>query len=105
MISSEKEVVEFEASVNPVNKSIEVWMTELQTMMIQSVRHQMELGIANYFETKRTDWMQKWPGQVVINASQFQWTRECEELINESGNKGVLAYHQTSQTCIEYLSV
>ena len=44
MISSEKEVVEFEASVNPVNKSIEVWMTELQTMMIQSVRHQMELA-------------------------------------------------------------
>jgi dynein heavy chain, axonemal len=101
MTSSEKEHVIWNAPVDPKNKSIEVWMTELQVMMLATIRQQMILGIQDYYETKRTDWMQKWPGQVVINASQFQWTAECEEMINESGNEGVKAYYQQ---CIQQLA-
>ena len=35
--------------------------------------------------------MQKWPGMCVLNGSQYHWTKEMEELINEQGAKGVQA--------------
>ena len=41
-------------------------------MMCASVRQQMMLGVKNYLEIDRTQWMQNWPGQIVLNGSQVQ---------------------------------
>jgi dynein heavy chain len=84
-----------------VGKSIEVWMNELQDMMMASVRMNILGAISDYGETTRTEWMQKWPGQVVINVSQVFWTRECEQLMRESGNAGVQRYYDQ---CVQQLS-
>ncbi|CAM9191036.1 unnamed protein product [Choristocarpus tenellus] len=56
-------------------------------MMCKSVREQMLLGVQDYFETDRTDWMQRWPGQIV------HWTMETENAMKEAGNEGVRAYY------------
>ena len=56
--------------VDPKGRNIEQWMGLLTTMMRVSVREQMLMGVRDYLVTSRTDWMQKWPGMVVINGSQ-----------------------------------
>eukprot|EP00947_MAST-08B_sp_MAST-8B-sp1_P002409 g2409.t1 len=89
MISREKEKVEFFEPVDPNNKGVEFWMTEIEDMMRISVRHVMYQSIKDYWVTKRGKWMQKWPGMCVLNGSQYHWTKEMEELINEHGFHGV----------------
>lgn len=41
----------------------------------------MMLGVSNYLEVDRTQWMQNWPGQIVLNGSQVtkyaQWAPYC----------------------------
>lgn len=39
-------------------------------MMCASVRQQMMLGVNDYLQIDRTQWMQNWPGQIVLNGSQ-----------------------------------
>jgi dynein heavy chain len=89
MISREKETVPMFEPVDPNNKSVEVWMTEIEDMMRVSIRHVMYKSVTDYWETKRGKWMQKWPGMMVLNASQYHWTKETEELIVEFGAEGV----------------
>eukprot|EP00975_Prorocentrum_lima_P000118 27889-Prorocentrum_lima.AAC.1 len=62
-------------------------------MMQLSVRREMIKGILDYVATPRTEWMQKWPAQVVLNGSQAHWTRETEEYLDASGAAGVRAYY------------
>jgi dynein heavy chain, axonemal len=64
MNSAEGEKVTFVTPINPNGKNIEVWMVELNKMMCRSVRQQMVLAVEDYVKTPRTQWMQKWPGQV-----------------------------------------
>jgi dynein heavy chain len=89
MKSSEGELVPWETVVDPVNKNIENWMVELCDSMLEAIRWQFLLAIENYTEVPRTEWMQRWPGQIVLNASQVHWTRETEEALNNEGNEGV----------------
>lgn len=53
-----------------------------------SIRDVMHKAIIDYSLTPRTVWMQKWPGQCVLNGSQLHWTKETEELIKEKGKDG-----------------
>lgn len=74
-------------------KQIEEWMGALTDMMRLSVREQLLLGAKDYLVCKRTEWMQKWPGQVVLNGSQLHWTHEAESLMRAHGNEGVRKHH------------
>eukprot|EP00615_Pteridomonas_danica_P016588 CAMPEP_0114385844 /NCGR_PEP_ID=MMETSP0102-20121206/6268_1 /TAXON_ID=38822 ORGANISM="Pteridomonas danica, Strain PT" /NCGR_SAMPLE_ID=MMETSP0102 /ASSEMBLY_ACC=CAM_ASM_000212 /LENGTH=3026 /DNA_ID=CAMNT_0001542557 /DNA_START=949 /DNA_END=10026 /DNA_ORIENTATION=- len=101
MFSPEQESIQFESPVDPKNRNIEQWMGELTTQMRVSVRKQMLEGIREYFIVPRTDWMQKWPGMVVINGSQVHWTKETETAMLENGNKGVKEYYDK---CVSQLN-
>jgi dynein heavy chain len=94
MKSSEGEIVPWVTVVDPKNKGIENWMVEVTEAMLEAVRMQFLLSIENYTEVKRTDWMQNWPGQIVLNGSQVHWTREVEEALNERGNAGIADYYE-----------
>eukprot|EP00752_Nemacystus_decipiens_P010663 g9495.t1 len=94
MNSSEGEKVPFKEPVNPNGKSIETWMVEVCDMMCASVREQMMLGINDYLVIDRTQWMQNWPGQIVLNGSQVHWTAETEAAMLEAGNEGVHRYYE-----------
>ena len=56
--------------------------------MKTSVREVMYQAIVDYPAIPRTVWMQKWPGQCVINASQLHCTKETEEFLKEKGRAG-----------------
>ncbi len=96
MFSAEKEKVDFVQPVNPVGKSVEHWMTDLEDMMKLSVRHELEKSITSYLHTPRKDWVLQQKGQCVLNGSQVHWTTEVEEVL-KAGGGGIKQYYDKSQ--------
>ncbi len=84
MFSAEKEKVQFFKIVDPNRKNVEDWMTELESMMKQSIRASLDRSIKEYVTTKRKDWVLRHPGQCVLNGSQVQWTSEVETAIRKA---------------------
>ena len=94
MMSPEGEKVPFVTPVDPKNKNIETWMVEVKDAMLMAIRDNMRKAIIDYPTCARTEWMQKWAAQCVLNGSQFHWTREVEEAIAKHGNQGVWEYYR-----------
>lgn len=94
MTSPENENVPFISSVDPKNKNIEAWMGEVKDAMLAAIRDQMMKALVNYTEVPRTEWMQRWPAQCVLNGSQFHWTREVEDSLRSNGNTGCWDYYK-----------
>ena len=46
-------------------------------------------SIVEYLEMPRPEWIQKFPGQAVLNGSQLHWTKEIEEGVRAIGLQGV----------------
>ena len=67
IISPEGEEVMLKEILDPVEKSVEYWMLELEAMMRDSVKEVMKLAIEDYLVTPRPKWMQKWPSMCVLN--------------------------------------
>ena len=95
MYSAEREKVDFVRPVNPVGKSVEHWMTDLEDMMKISVRHELEKSILSYKTTPRKEWVLKQKGQCVLNGSQVHWTSEVEDSLRQGG-KAVKDYYDKS---------
>ena len=93
MTSPEGEKVPFVKPVDPKGKNIEHWMVEVCNAMMDGVKDNMIDALIDYSETPRTEWMQKWAAQCVLNGSQYHWTREVEASMHEAGNAGVFKYY------------
>lgn len=80
MISIEKEEVEFveKVSTAAARGSVEKWLFQTEEQMLASVRNETSKSYANYVELKRTEWVTKWPGMVVLCVSQIYWAIEIE---------------------------
>lgn len=64
MISAEKEKVKFCKSIN-VNEgekkgNVERWLLEIESVMIDTLKKIMKASYSDV-ETKRTEWVRKWP--------------------------------------------
>ena len=62
MYSAEKEKIHFVGAVDPINKSVENWMTEIEEMMKTSVKHELLKSINEYTLMDRTEWVLSHPG-------------------------------------------
>ena len=62
--------------------------------MCRSIRTVMKASVDESVDVPRTQWVQNWPGQCVLNASQLHWTREMEDFIRDKGNDGVKLYYE-----------
>lgn len=91
MYSGENEVVPFVQPVYPKG-NVEEWLNVIEDMMKMSIRQQIELSLKEYAEIPRTQWVLRWPGQVVLVGSQTFWTKELGEAILNRGNAGVKEY-------------
>lgn len=93
MVSSEGEQVDLTESISTsaARGQVEKWLLELEAMMRRSVRDQIVLALEAYASTPRKEWVQKWPGQVVICVGQTYWTSGVHEAIN-AGPKGLSDY-------------
>uniref|UniRef100_UPI000EF49A7E dynein heavy chain 1, axonemal n=2 Tax=Ciona intestinalis TaxID=7719 RepID=UPI000EF49A7E len=80
MVSGEGERVDFSEELYPTG-NVEDWLGEVERVMFESVRAQCDKAVAAYPNTKRTEWVLDWPGQVVIAGAQVYWSRYVEEAI------------------------
>ncbi|CAI5792110.1 dynein heavy chain 3, axonemal [Podarcis lilfordi] len=83
MISSEKEIVPFIKTIYPAQAKgmVEKWLSQVENMMLSSIRKVIERGIGGYDQVPRNKWVLQWPGQVVICVSSIFWTKEVSEAI------------------------
>jgi dynein heavy chain, axonemal len=93
MFSSENERVEFCKHFHP-RGNVESWLLEVETVMKRSVKETLKAALAAYSKTPRTEWVQTWPGQLVLAGSQVFWTRDVTHALEE-GPTGVQKLHKT----------
>ncbi len=92
MLSAEGERVPFVKPVDPKGQNVEDWLSQVLKQMKESVRHVLDLSVKDYAKIPRTQWVQKWPGQCVINGSQLHWTAEVESALRNGGFVGIQRY-------------
>jgi dynein heavy chain, axonemal len=85
MISVEKEEVEFlrKVSTAEAKGSVEKWLSQVEHQMLASIKKETLNSLDDYAETKRTEWITKWPGMVVLAVSQIYWAADIESKIQE----------------------
>ena len=91
MYSCEGEQINFVKPLNPKDKNVEFWMSDLEYMMKMSVREALKNSIDDYLVKIRNDWVLVHPGQCVLNGSQVHWTKEVEDAILK-GLQGIKEY-------------
>mmetsp|Transcript_23916 Transcript_23916/g.20890 ORF Transcript_23916/g.20890 Transcript_23916/m.20890 type:complete len:225 (-) Transcript_23916:763-1437(-) len=84
MISAEKEKIEFikPVDVNEGDKkgNVEKWLLEVESVMQKTLLHICKQSIKDT-QIKRTEWVKKWPGQIVLAVNQTRWTKGAEDAI------------------------
>lgn len=83
MFSGEGECVPFSNELYPTG-NVEDWLLEVENTMRGSLREILHRALVAYEETPRTEWVLKWPGQVVIAGCQTHWTKEVSEALVEN---------------------
>ncbi|ROL53285.1 Dynein heavy chain 7, axonemal [Anabarilius grahami] len=98
MYSSEGERVELieKISTSEARGAVEKWLLQVEDIMLRSIRDEINRSRLAYPETKRSQWVREWPGQVVLCTSQMYWTLEVHEAIR-SGANGLKNYYEHLQ--------
>ncbi|CAG9766671.1 unnamed protein product [Ceutorhynchus assimilis] len=99
MYSQESEKVNFRAQVNTkeAGGSVEKWLVQVEEQMVISVRDQILKSYKSYFLMPRTQWVQRWPGQVILCVSQTHWTLNVHKALSNEDNFTVSALFDTLQ--------
>ncbi|KAG5504517.1 hypothetical protein JKF63_04969 [Porcisia hertigi] len=96
MVSAEGERVRFVRTVNPSDhhNQVELWLQAVENVMKATVRDELRQAIGDYAQRKRTQFIQTWPGQVVIAVCSFFWTMEATQAMTTEGTVGLTTYHE-----------
>ena len=81
MISAEKETVRFNKEIN-VNEgekkgNVEKWLSEIESVMIDTLKKITKKAIVDT-QTKRNEWVLKWPAQCILAVNMLRWTMASE---------------------------
>lgn len=87
MYSEENERLNFLEIINTeeARGSVEKWLVQVEEAMLSCVRDQTYRSWLDYANSERTDWILRWPGQIVIAVSQIYWTANVHGAL--SGNR------------------
>ncbi len=93
MVSMEKEKVDFSKRVD-VNEgekkgNVEKWLLEIEGVMIDTLKRITKTALED--ETKRVQWVKKYPAQIVLGVNMIRWTSKAEEAINNGAVKDYAA--------------
>lgn len=58
---------------------MEIWLKEVEYVMLDSVLEQMKESWEDYTLVDRISWVVSWPGQVVLGISCAAWTLEVSK--------------------------
>ena len=95
MVSSETEKVELDTVISTADArgQVEIWLLQLENIMRSSIAKIMIQGLESYPASKRTEWIQSWPGQIVLAVTQKFWTANMHAAITE-GKDAMTTYLQ-----------
>lgn len=90
MNSSEGEKVELKQAVR-LEGVVEGWLCEVEDMMKMTLKDSLRACRVDLKKnlSKREKWVRDWPGQMLISASQIQWTADCEKALDRGDKKGL----------------
>jgi len=108
MKSSEGEIVDAVRIINPLDAkgAVEKWLRDFEYVMMDTIKDQAAKSLEDYTQKARTDWVDLWPGQIVIAISQIYWTRDVEEAIKDiaAGNKDALSkFYEKSNEDLNFI--
>lgn len=98
LISPEGETVPFKTKV-PCLYGIEKWLKEVELKMVENLKNLMQqchnpqssTGMQKKSDNKRMNWVQPWvnkhQGQLLIVASQINWTMDCQLALRQASEK------------------
>ncbi|KAI8894261.1 dynein heavy chain and region D6 of dynein motor-domain-containing protein [Globomyces pollinis-pini] len=91
MHSGDGEYVPFAAPVI-VEGPVEVWLIDIENMMITTLRKLLGGCLSNLKKAKKDKWLKDWAGMLLICAGLIQWTTDCTKglLEMEKGEKGAM---------------
>lgn len=90
MNSAEGEKVELKGVVR-LEGVVEGWLCDVEDMMritLKDILRACRLDLKKNL-SKREKWVKDWPGQMLITASQMQWTADCEKALDRGDKKGL----------------
>ena len=61
--------------------------------MKRTLQEITKASIKDYYQAKRIDWVQKWPGQVVLAVDSIDWTAGVEQTFKENAPNGLKNYN------------
>ena len=90
MNSSEGEKVEFK-HVLKLEGVVEGWLCDVEDMMKLTLKDCLRACRVDLKKnlSRRDKWVKDWPGQMLISASQIQWTADCEKALDRGDKKGL----------------
>ncbi|XP_061620043.1 LOW QUALITY PROTEIN: dynein axonemal heavy chain 2 [Phyllopteryx taeniolatus] len=94
MFSSDGELVEFIKAV-PLDKPVEIWLCDIEKAMRCTLKNSLHdcMVALKKMKSQRDKWSKDWPGQMLITASQIQWTTDVTQSLiscKETDDKGPL---------------
>ncbi|XP_068615161.1 dynein axonemal heavy chain 2-like [Brachionichthys hirsutus] len=103
MISADGEFVAFSNRVE-LDRPVEVWLCDVETTMRVTLKDCLVACLGALKKTEqRNKWVKEWPGQMLITASQIQWTNNVTKALNickERGNMSALKSMKKKQVSI-----
>ncbi|XP_034551682.1 dynein heavy chain 2, axonemal-like [Notolabrus celidotus] len=85
MFSADGEYISFHLQMD-LDKPVEEWLCNLETAMRVTLKTTLKSCLKALKRTldQRDKWVKEWPGQMVITASQIQWTTDVSKALNPS---------------------
>ncbi|KAJ3281611.1 Dynein heavy chain 6, axonemal [Borealophlyctis nickersoniae] len=101
MLSPEGERVPFAKTIK-ARGNVEAWLGSVEEAMVGILRKLIKGAVAEFEESKRTDWVREHVGQVVVTGNQIIWTRDVGECLKAAEPLKALA--QFKQKSVNALS-
>jgi dynein heavy chain len=91
MHSGDGEYVAFAAPV-VVEGPVEIWLIDIENMMIATLRKLMGGCLTNLKKSKKDKWLKEWAGMLLISSGLIQWTSDCTKALQEieKGDKSAM---------------
>eukprot|EP01065_Artemidia_motanka_P024155 TRINITY_DN28782_c0_g1_i1.p1 TRINITY_DN28782_c0_g1~~TRINITY_DN28782_c0_g1_i1.p1 ORF type:complete len:4878 (+),score=1361.40 TRINITY_DN28782_c0_g1_i1:2014-14634(+) len=85
------EIVRFQGSIKTRNRSVAVWMRDVEHEMRATVRRLIFAALRDALVTPLRAWLFAWPQQVVLVALSISATKDATDVLKLSGSKGLRA--------------
>jgi dynein heavy chain len=96
MYSPEKEAIPFTRIIDPIaaRGNVEIWLSEVEDVMIKSVKDCIEKSLQDYNKKPRDKWVTNWQGQAVLAGSMTFWTEQTETVLKKGGVQGLQVHYE-----------